>query len=298
MEIGIGIPSGTTASKDAIDRVAEAAEELNFGAIWSFERVIRPVAEVPSWDGTLQPLPEVYKTVYDAIDSLAYVAAKTTKPKLGTAIVDALFQSPPQLGKRFATLDQLSNGRVLAGLGQGSMEAEFIATDTPLKRRGAGFEEYLRALKAVWGPDPVSFNGRFYKIPASNINPKPVQANGIPLIYGGGAPAAVERAARLMDGIMPVLYAWQSSQATVRAFLDAAQSAGRDPSKLHIVGRLNTAPEANPHIPFGGSLEQIQEDVAHAKEIGFTLIFWDMGWANLPAPEQVKWMEKLRNLFD
>lgn len=298
MQVGVGLPvAGQYASIEGIAQVARLADELDFAAVWTFERIIRPTAAIPSWDGTVAPLPEIYKQVYDSLDTLSYVAAITKKVKLGTSIVDALFQSPPQLGKSFATLDQLSNGRVIAGLGQGSIEAEFVATETSLKRRGAGFEEYLHALQAVWGPDPVKFDGRFYKIPESNINPKPVQTH-IPVIVGAGSPQAYERAARLTDGINPVLYNWDAVEGAVKGFLQAAKSAGRDLSQLHVVARLNTAPGANPHVPFGGSLDQIKDDIARAQAAGFTHIFWDMAWAGITPQEQLARMKQVRPLFD
>jgi probable F420-dependent oxidoreductase len=300
MQIGIGLPaSGNFASADAIIKIARRAEELDYAAVWTFERVLRTTANVPvpGREGVVAPLPEVYKNVFDSLDTLAFVAAHTHKIKLGTSVVDALFQSPPQLAKRFATLDQLSNGRVIVGLGQGSQEAEYIATNTPLKRRGAGFEEYLHALRAVWGPDPVKFDGRFYKIPEANINPKPLQ-NPLPLLIGGSSHAALERAARVADGITPSMRAWDVVEHHVKTFHDGARALGRDVSKLHVVARLNTAPNANPQQPFGGSLEQIQEDIARAQAIGLTQVFWDMNWVNLSIDEQLKWMEALRKLFD
>ncbi len=300
MQIGIGLPvSGNHASPDALKRIAQRAEELEYAAVWTFERVLRATAPmpVPGREGVVAPLPDVYRNVYDSLDALAFVAAHTAKIKLGTSVVDALFQSPPQLGKRFATLDQLSGGRVIAGLGQGSQHTEYIATNTPLKRRGAGFEEYLHALRAVWGPDPVRFEGRFYKIPESNINPKPVQ-NPMPLLIGANAHAALERAARLANGITPSMRAWEPVEHNVKAFLAAARALGRDVTQLQIVARLNTAPNANPQQPFGGSLEQIQEDIARAKAIGFTQVFWDMNWANVSIDEQLQWMEPLRKLFE
>lgn len=300
MEIGIGLPvSGNYTSPDALRTIAQRAEALDFAAVWTFERVVRAMAPapVPGREGVLAPLPDVYRNVYDSLDSLAYVAAFTSKIKLGTSIIDALFQSPPQLGKRFATLDHLSNGRVIAGLGQGSQASEFIATETPLRRRGAGFEEYLHALRAVWGPDPVKFDGRFYTIPESQINPKPVQ-NPIPLLLGANTHPALERAARLADGITPSMRAWEPVEHHIKSFLDAARAHGRDLSKLQIVARLNTAPNANPQQAFGGSLEQIKDEIARAQAIGFTHLFWDMNWANVTIEDQLKYMEQLRPLFD
>src|SRR5438034_10507348 len=134
---------------------------------------------------------------------LTFVAARTRKVRLGTSVMSALFQNPVTLARRFATLDRLSGGRAIAGLGQGDFRDEFQAANVPVKRRGRGFEEFVRAMRAVWGPDPVSFTGDFYNIPESRIGPKPVQPGGIPMLLGAFAPASLELAARIADGIMP-----------------------------------------------------------------------------------------------
>jgi alkanesulfonate monooxygenase SsuD/methylene tetrahydromethanopterin reductase-like flavin-dependent oxidoreductase (luciferase family) len=114
---------------------------------------------------------------------LTFVAARTRKVKLGTSVMSALFQNPVTLARRFATLDRLSDGRAIAGIGQGDFRDEFEAANIPIKRRGRGFEEFVKAMRAVWGPDPVSFTGDFYNIPESRIGPKPVQSGGIPMYW-------------------------------------------------------------------------------------------------------------------
>src|SRR5260370_39251330 len=124
---------------------------------------------------------------------LTFVAARTRRVKLGTSVMSALFQNPVTLARRFATLDRLSDGRAIAGIGQGDFRDEFEAANVPIKRRGRGFEEFARAMRAVWGPDPVSFTGDFYNIPESRIGPKPVQSGGIPMLLGAFAPASLER---------------------------------------------------------------------------------------------------------
>jgi alkanesulfonate monooxygenase SsuD/methylene tetrahydromethanopterin reductase-like flavin-dependent oxidoreductase (luciferase family) len=189
MDFGIALPTaGHLASPEAILRVALDAERAGLSTLWTFERLLRPTRPVEFPGGATMQLPEWYASVYDPIETLAYVAAKTERIRLGTSVIDALFHSPVVLGRRFATLDQLSHGRVVAGLGQGWMPAEFAAAGIPLKRKGAGFEEYIRALRAVWGPDPVSFEGRFYRIEESQIGPKPVQPGGPPILVGAIAP--------------------------------------------------------------------------------------------------------------
>ena len=153
MEIMMALPhTGKLASPETISRVAEEAERMGCATVWVLERLLRP---------TGGSMPDHYATVYDPLETLSYVAAKTERVKLGTSIIDALFHVPATLARRFATLDRLSGGRVIAGLGQGYASEEFAAANVPMSRRGAGFEEFIRAMRAAWGADPVSFSRRF-----------------------------------------------------------------------------------------------------------------------------------------
>ena len=200
--VGIALPQyGTIASPETILHVAEEAEKMGLASLWVSDRLLLPTKPKETFDG--DPWPEIFATVYDPIEMLTFAAARTKKVKLGTSVVSALFQNPVTLARRFATLDRLSDGRAIAGIGQGDFRDEFEAANVPIRRRGRGFEEFARAMRAVWGPDPVSFNGEFYNIPESRIGPKPVQSSGIPMLLGAFAPASRERAARIADGIMP-----------------------------------------------------------------------------------------------
>src|SRR6478736_3644593 len=176
MELGVALPtSWPQASTANIVRIAQVAEELNYSALWTYERLLRPVGDLPQPGGPPRPLPEAYRSVYEPLETLSYVAALTSRIKLGTSVVDALFHSPVVLSRRFATLDQLSGGRVIAGLGQGWMPQEFETSGVPIRRKGAGFDEFVAAMRACWGTDPVHYDGRFYRIAPSEVNPKPVQ---------------------------------------------------------------------------------------------------------------------------
>ena len=299
MDLGIALPHvGPHASREAIVRVAQEAERLDYGAVWVLERLLRPTFPIPQPRGGSGLMPEAYAVVYEPIETLVYVAAKTERIRLGTSVIDALFHAPVVLAKRFAALDQFSGGRAIAGLGQGATEPEFETANVPMKRRGAGFEEFIRALKAAWGPDPVKFEGRFYKIPESQINPKPVQPGGPPIIIGGRSPAAIERAARLADGLNPVLFAWSPFEQIVTAFRDAARAAGRDPGQLQIVVRANVTPgreaETGAHPPLTGSLAQVAADLARLRGLGVSHVFWDMNFAATSVDEQLRLLEPLR----
>ncbi len=298
MDIGIALPHiGRHASRDGIVQVAREAERLGYSAVWVLERLLRPIAPLPQSRGGLAPMPEVYATAYEPLDTLAYVAAHSERIKLGTSVIDALFHVPVVLARRFATLDQLSGGRVVAGLGQGANAPEFETANVPMKRRGKGFEEFIGALRAVWGPDPVSYAGRFYKIPESQIGPKPVQPGGPPIIVGGRDPAAIERAARLADGLNPVLFAWEPFEQIVSSFRSAAHAAGRDPTALQVVVRANVTPEqpaGDPRAPLTGPLAKVADDLARLRGLGVNHVFFDMNFAQTPVGEQLRLLEPMR----
>ncbi len=265
MELGISLPtSGSLATPAAIRRVAQEAERIGYAALWTFERLLRPLAPVPQPGGP-QPVPEVYRLVYEPLETLSHVAALTERIRLGTSVVDALFHPPVVLARRFATLDQLSGGRAIAGLGQGWMPQEFQTANVPMRRRGAGLDEVVAAMRAVWGPDPVAYEGRFYRIAPSEVNPKPVQER-LPVLIGATTPGGIARAARIADGLNPIAFSAESLRGMLRGFRDAAAAAGRDPGTLTVAVRVNVPitldpmDDGRPYL--GGSPEQIADDVA------------------------------------
>ena len=246
------------------------------------------------------PMPDYFKSIYDPLETLAYIAAKTERIKLGTSVINAFFHVPVVLARRFATLDQFSQGRVIAGLGQGWVKDEYETSNIPWQRRGNGFEDYVRALRATWGPDPVLYEGRHYRIVESDIGPKPLQPHGPPLLFGAAAPASLERAARLADGINPVARSWSSLEQVVRDFPEMVRQAGRNPDSLQIIVRSNSIvssralPET--HNPLSGSLEQIRDDMQRLAHLGIKHVFFDL--VAMPVNEQLGMLEKLRRAAD
>lgn len=300
MDIGIALPHmGWEASPDIITRIAQEAEQLEYASLWVGERLFRPRHYVP-FGVPPGPMPGYFSCVYDPLETLSFVAAKTARIKLGTSVVDALFHAPVVLARRFATLDQFSGGRVMAaGLGQGWMKEEFEAANITFRRRGNGLEDYVRALRACWGPDPVRYQGRFYTIVESDIGPKPLQPGGPPVIFGVGSRAALERAARLADGLNPIAQNWKSLEWMLRTFGAKVREAGRDPKRMLIVVRSNhpvsvLGPLPEPRNPLSGSLEQIREDVQRLEELGVGHLFFDL--VPLPVSKQLKLLAKLRRI--
>jgi probable F420-dependent oxidoreductase len=278
VKLGITLPTtGSTASADSIGTVAETAERIGLDTLWSFERLLSPTAG-GLMDGQTVPLPDAYNSVFAPLEVLAFAAARTSRITLGTSIMVALLHNPADLARRFATLDRLSGGRVVAGLGQGWMAQEFEAAGVSLSRRGPRFTEFIEALRTVWGPDPVSYDGRFYRIEESNVGPKPVRAGGIPILAGAASPGGIQRAARLGLGLNPVWFGWEALEGTVEAYRAAAAEAGHDPAMLPVVVRVNQFPAAEPTADGAsptGSLEQIVEAIPRLERIGVTELLWN-----------------------
>jgi probable F420-dependent oxidoreductase len=300
MDLGISLPtSGPLASPSTIARVAQEAERLGYASLWTYERLLRPVVDVPQPGGPPRPVPETYRLVYEPLETLSYVAALTERVKLGTSVVDALFHPPVVLARRFATLDQFSGGRVIAGVGQGWMQQEFDTVNVPMRRMGAGFDEAVAAMRACWGPDPVEFDGRFYHIARSEVNPKPVQ-NPIPVLYGSMSPSGVERAGRVADGLNPIAFSEEQLTGLATRFRAAADAAGRDGASLPVVARANVPVTSDPlgdDRPYlGGSPAQITDDLARLAGRVDHVLFYNTALEDVD--EYVRLLDQLKAAVD
>jgi probable F420-dependent oxidoreductase len=278
MELGVALPtSGPLASPGSIVRVAQEAERLGYASVWTYERLLRPMAGLPAPDGSVQRVPEQYRLTYEPLETLSFVAAHTERVKLGTSVIDALLHPPVVLARRFATLDQLSGGRAVAGLGQGWMPQEFETANVAMDRIGAGMDEVIAAMRACWGPDPVEYQGRFYRIAPSEVNPKPVQEH-LPILLGSTTPAGARRAGRIADGLNPIAFSAEVVPALATVFRQAARDAGRDPAGLSVVVRANVPLTREPMgdgRPFlGGAPRQVAEDLARLEPAGVDEVFF------------------------
>jgi probable F420-dependent oxidoreductase len=228
--VGFGLPvSGSWATPDTIRRTARRAEQLGYASLWTFQRVLYPVAA---------GLGPSHRSVLDPVVPLAHVAGLTDRIRLGTATVCAPFTAPALLAKTLTSLDVLSGGRLTVGLGMGWLPEEYAAAGVPYERRGERMDEYLRCLEALWTQDPVEFAGEFYVVPRSHVGPPPVQRPHPPVLLGGSAVPALRRAGRLAQGwIAASTHDRSTLAASIATVRDAALGAGRDPDALQIVVR-------------------------------------------------------------
>jgi probable F420-dependent oxidoreductase len=277
LRLGFGLPiSGGWATPGNQVRLARRAEELGYHSLWTFQRLLVPV------DPDARAGVVAYRSVLDAVLPLAFVAGHSSRIRLGIAVLNVPFWSPPLLAKQLSTLDVLSGGRVDVGLGIGWSPVEFAATGAERQRRGARAEEFLAALRALWDDEVVEFHGQYYEIPPSRMEPKPVQRPHPPLLLGGSAEPALRRAGRLFDG-------WISASNADLVHIDrpiatvkqAASEAGRDPAALRFVSRgpLRVRPAGDPdRRPLQGSYAEIRQDLERLRQQGVGEVFFDLNY--------------------
>ncbi|HEY0638284.1 MAG TPA: TIGR03619 family F420-dependent LLM class oxidoreductase [Pseudonocardiaceae bacterium] len=273
MKLGFALPvSGSWASPGSVRHVAGRAEELGYASVWTFQRLLSPVDG--SWG-------ETYRSVLDPLVTLGYVAAATSRVRLGVAVLNLPFAAPALVAKQLATLDVLSGGRAEAGLGTGWAAEEFAAAGVDRAARGRRAEEFVPLLRSLLHDDVVDHAGEFYVVPRSRVRPRAVQPR-LPLLLGGHAEAALRRAGRLADG-------WVSSSRqdlteigrSIGVVREAAAAAGRDPDELRMVCRgvvrLRSGRVAA-REPLTGSVAQVRSDLAALAAQGVTEVFVDLNF--------------------
>jgi probable F420-dependent oxidoreductase len=180
----------------------QRAEELGFDSVWAIDHIIVPRGNR-------------YGYVVEPLISLAFLAARTQRVKLGTSVIVLPHRNPILVAKQVAALDKLSNGRVILGLGAGYNEKEFGFLGETFTNRGRRFDESIRLLKTIWDQDTIDFSGEYYNIADAVSNPKP--GRSIPLWITGDSDAALHRAASMGDG-------WHSESLTP---LEVAEKVGK-----------------------------------------------------------------------
>src|SRR6516162_3930583 len=190
MQVGIHLPHiGRKAGPDSIRRAAVQAEQLGFADVWVSEHIIIPKR------ASYPPSPNFW----DPVATLIWAAAFTQRVKLGTSVLVLPMRHPLPLAKELATLQNLSQGRLILGAGAGWLEAEFNALGVPFRERGRRMDEGIAMMRAVWSEDPVSFPARHIPAVIEDMRMLPQPVKPIPIWIGGSSEAALNRAQRL-DG--------------------------------------------------------------------------------------------------
>src|SRR5215207_7017800 len=302
MKIGLALPHlGPDATKVNIIKLAVDAEKEGFDSLWVAERLLWPLKPqtpyVATSDGSL---PTFYQNVFDPIETLTYVAAHTNKIALGTSVIDMLFHNPAVLARRFATLDVLSEGRAISGLGIGWSKDEYQASNIPFQNRGKRADEFIQVLKRIWIDDVVEFKGKYYSIPASKIGPKPIQKPHIPIYLGGFSPNTFSRIVTYdTDGWLAVVGGpLEHLDNTIKTIKNVANKANKNPTNYKVIltaypkvaldsKSQSTSSSANEgqRFPFTGTIDQIGNDIKRIKQMDIDHIVF--GYSFIPIGRDV-----------
>ncbi|MGP4044319.1 LLM class F420-dependent oxidoreductase [Streptomyces sp. 2A115] len=263
--------------------VARAAEEIGYESLWVLERALFPE---PATQGVYGipglPWPEAYRGLAEPLVTLTLAVSATRRARLGTSVLVAPLHGPFQLARTLGTLDAASGGRVVVGLGTGWSLDEYAAAGVaPFEERGRVLDEVIDVCRAVWGPDPVVYEGRLTKIASAVVAPKP--ARPIPILLPANSKKALARMVDRADGWMPIAMGVEQLAAQARQVRDAWAEGGRT-EQLQTVARANLqyvakAYDGSDRAPFQGNVEQIVADLAAHAEVGieeFILEFQDV----------------------
>lgn len=288
--LGLGLPQNRqyALGRDVPD-VARTAERIGYESLWVYERALVPEPATQGLYGVEGlPWPDSYRGVADPLITLTLAAAATERARLGSSVLVAPLHVPFQLAKTLASLDAASGGRVVAGFGTGwSLDEYAAASVRPFEERGQVLDEVIEVCRAVWGPDPVVYEGRLTKIASAVVGPKP--ARPIPILLAAGSGKAQRRLVDHADGWLPVGTGPEQIAAQWSALQDLAEERGRK-EPIQTVLRVNAAYSAGAfdgagRRPFQGNADQIVEDlVAHAA-IGLEEILVDLQSAVRDAEE-------------
>jgi probable F420-dependent oxidoreductase len=265
MRYGLCLPNFTgLASPETIDAAAAAAERLGWDSVWATDHVL-----VDTSDGAAD-----YRINFDVIQTLAWVGARYPTVRLGTSVVVVPQRNAVVLAKELATLDALSGGRVVAGIGVGWSEREFanLGMVDRFAVRGAYVEETIGLWRHLWSGSGERFEGRFHQLSDFVFGPLPAQGAALPIWIGGRAEAALERAGRLADGYHSSVTSPESFARRIPVIRAAAKAAGRPLPVLSARVRVAfdepiRAAEPRPYA-MRGSAEEVAAEVAKFAEIG------------------------------
>lgn len=254
MRYGVAIPQANQfATPDAIRAVARAIEDLGFDSLWVSDHVIVP--EGSSY------IPEVMD---EPLAVLAYLAGETSHVTLGTSVLIVPYRDPVFTAKFLSTVDYLSNGRLVAGVGAGWLEPEFEALSVPFAERGARTDEYLRVYRNLWETETSSFEGTYKKYTNMRMFPKAAanRRGTIPIWVGGNGAASIRRAAELGDGWHPINLGPAEFAGHVTRYRAACARFGKQPGPIclrHMPGG-RTRPDGG-RWPLTGNVDEQAADL-------------------------------------
>ena len=281
MKYGVFLPvSGRAASRKTLMQAAQQAESLGYDSVWAADRLVMPwkieTAYPYSKESTFIVPPD--RPFFDTLTCLAFLAGCTEKIHLGMSVMVLPYRHPLHWAKIATTIDQLSTGRLIMGVGVGWMEEEFTAMNAPFKERGAVSDEQLTLLKQLWTEEHITFRGKYYSVNDIAFNPKPYQKPRVPIWVGGEGKYAQRRAGRYGDAWFPYFVRITPAELAERFeyVRKVAREAGRNPDELALACCLpieltpEDAPQEDNYLK--GSIVQVCDRLKMFQKVGVTHI--------------------------
>lgn len=271
MKVGVSLPNNYGVEDvHALLQLAPLAEQLGYDSVWTSEHLFHS-------EYVLQRLGN--KPYYEPLTIFTAVATMTQTVRLGTSVLVLPYHNPIRLAKTVATLDAISNGRVIVGIGVGVIEEEFTALGSPYKERGAYSDETIAILKELWTQEDPQFAGTYYTFNGMKFSPKPVQTPYPPIWIGGASRPAIRRAAQVGDGWHPIRQSPEDLRSSLATLRQLAADAGRDVSNMPVSIRgeldfLSSPGQPATHDPYSfcGTTEEIIDTLQAYEQAGATHI--------------------------
>lgn len=279
MKFGLCLPIRLSlTAQDNVD-IAKSAELLGFDSIWASDHVVMPERHLGSFS-------EVF---YDPFMLLSYIAAETSTIKLGTSVIILPYRNPVVVAKMAATLDVLSEGRVIFGVGPGWMREEYDALSVSYEKRGKRTNEYIQAIKELWTSDDPEYDGEFCSFSNIKFYPKPLQKPHPPIFIAGASDYAIKRAVGLGDGWQPT---WVSPEDVEEGLCKLKNMANEDARDLngftysvrnrldiissdHVSNNDNSSDGNDPPFLLRGTVSEITELIRQYKSLGVSHMVLD-----------------------
>ena len=291
MKYGFTLPGrGHLATPERLGIIARKGEEFGFDTLLTGDHILVPknISSVyPYTEGGEFPGSGSGESM-EQITLLSYIAGQTSKIRLVTSVLIVPHRNPLIAAKSLATLDLLSEGRLVVGVGVGWMREEFQALGLPpFEERGAVTDEYIRAFKVLWTEDDPHFEGKYISFDDISFLPKPVQKPHPPIWVGGESRPALRRTAELADGWYPLgsnptfpMGTPEQLKAGLERLAGYAERFGRDPSTIETIYRthqfeLLKQAAGTDRLPFVGDADQIAGDIRQYQDMGVTSMIWD-----------------------
>ncbi|MGH7771388.1 MAG: LLM class F420-dependent oxidoreductase [Candidatus Binatia bacterium] len=306
MKYGVHLPASSPGvNPEDLIRFVRQAETLGFFCVTVADHIVIPQNVSSPYPYTLSGQYPGAGYHLETLTTMAFLAGVTQRIRFVTSVMIAPYRNPVITAKMLATLDVLSQGRVIAGLGVGWMKEEFEAlASPPFEDRGRVTDETIRVFKELWTKDDPSFCGTYYKFSDLTFLPKPVQKPHIPIWIGGHSKQALRRAAELGDGWHPIggVPTIPLEPEDLAKSLDTltryAQAAGRNPKEICVAFKASLFDPGRESTPgrrrrFIGNAEELASDIREYAKVGVDHLILDV---RTPDPtqtlERMDWLAK------